>query len=59
MSKRLKAFLKDESGSEFLEWVTVALILVMATVPTLILIGQELERILAGILEELVAVPEP
>ena len=59
MPKRLRAFLKDESGSEFLEWVTLALILVMATVPTLVLIGQELERILTGILEELVAIPEP
>jgi Flp pilus assembly pilin Flp len=59
MRKRLKAFLKDESGSEFLEYVTVSLILLAATVPTLILIKEELERILTGILEQLVSIPEP
>ena len=59
MWNSVRAFWKDESGSEFLEWVTLALILVIATVPAITLVAQELERILTGILEELAGIPEP
>jgi len=58
MSEELKRFLKDENGAELVEWALVTMILLAASVGVLIAIGDELERILTSILNQLERIPE-
>ena len=56
MVVEVRGFLSDEAGQTFVEWAVLTLIVLAFTVPTLILIGQELRRIFEGILSQLSAV---
>lgn len=58
VNQELKRFLRDESGAEFVEWAVVTVILLAVSVPVLILIGDELARILTDILAQLERMPE-
>jgi Flp pilus assembly pilin Flp len=49
----VRRFLSDEAGSPTVEWAVLALIILAFTVPTLILIGEELQRIFQDMLSKL------
>jgi Flp pilus assembly pilin Flp len=53
-----RRFLKDESGSELVEWIALTLILLLATAAVLNDIGGQLKRIFKNILGQLESVPE-
>ncbi len=53
-----RRFLKDESGSELVEWIALTLILLLATAAVLNEIGGQLKRIFKDILGQLESVPE-
>ena len=53
MVVEVRRFLSDEAGPTVVEWAVLALIILAFTVPTLILIGKELERIFKDMLSEL------
>lgn len=47
----LRRFLRDESGAEFVEWVVVTLILIVATYALLQAVGPEVSALAGTILE--------
>jgi Flp pilus assembly pilin Flp len=49
----VRRFLSDEAGPTIVEWAMLVLIILAFTVPTLILIGEELQRIFKDMLSEL------
>ena len=57
MTKELQRFFGDESGPELVEWAVVTIILLVATVPVLMAITDELKRIFEGILTQLERIP--
>ena len=57
MTKELQRFFGDESGPELVEWAVVTIILLLATIPVLISISNELKRIFEGILTQLERIP--
>lgn len=50
---RWSKFLTDESGSELVEWVLIAVVLVMTLMPALMVVAEQLRDALERILEEL------
>ncbi|HIC92813.1 MAG TPA: hypothetical protein EYP09_00985 [Anaerolineae bacterium] len=58
MFREWQRFLRDESGPELVEWAVVTIILLLATVPVLIAIGDELKRIFTNVLNQLQRIPE-
>jgi len=58
MLREWQRFLRDESGPELVEWAVVTIILLLATVPVLIAIGDELKRIFTNVLNQLQRIPE-
>ena len=57
VTKELRRFFEDESGPELVEWAVVTIILLVATVPVLMAITDELKRIFEGILTQLERIP--
>lgn len=57
MIQELQKFVKDESGPELVEWAVVTIILLLATVPILMAISDELKRIFEDILTQLERIP--
>jgi len=57
MIRELQRFLRDEAGPELVEWAVVTIILLLATIPVLILISDELKRIFEDILAQLERIP--
>jgi Flp pilus assembly pilin Flp len=49
----VRRFLSDEAGPTIVEWAVLVLIILAFTVPALILIGGELQRIFENMLSEL------
>jgi len=49
----VRRFLSDEAGPTIVEWTVLTLIILAFTVPTLILIRGELQRIFEGMLSKL------
>jgi len=49
----VRRFLSDEAGATIVEWAVLTLIILAFTVPTLILIRGELQRIFEGMLSKL------
>ena len=58
MLREWQRFWKDESEPELVEWAVVTIILLLATVPVLIAIGDELKRIFTNVLNQLQRIPE-
>ena len=57
--RELQSFWQDETGTEFVEWAVLAVILLAATVVVLTSIGQALYTRFDEILKELQATPMP
>jgi len=57
MIRELRRFLRDEAGPELVEWAVVTIILLLATIPILITISDELKRIFEGMLAQLERIP--
>ena len=53
MVVEVRRFLNDEAGPTIVEWAVLTLIILAFTVPTLILIRGELQRIFEGMLSKL------
>ena len=53
MVVEVRRFLSDEAGPTIVEWAVLTLIILAFTVPTLILIRGELQRIFEGMLSKL------
>ena len=53
MVVEVRRFLSDEAGPTIVEWTVLTLIILAFTVPTLILIRGELQRIFEGMLNKL------
>jgi Flp pilus assembly pilin Flp len=49
----MRRFLSDEAGPTIMEWAVLVLIILAFTVPALILIGGELQRIFEDLLSQL------
>ena len=53
MVVEVRRFLSDEAGPTIMEWAVLTLIILAFTVPALILIRGELQRIFEGMLSKL------